>query len=62
MPTLLIEPARGSPRFPRLVSELRRLGDAFSHLTLDGGHYLQLDRSAAGVTSAIEEFVHRWWR
>jgi pimeloyl-ACP methyl ester carboxylesterase len=62
MPTLLIEPVRGSPRFPRLVSELRRLGDAFAHLTLDGGHYLQLDRSAAGVTSAIEEFVDRWSR
>jgi 3-oxoadipate enol-lactonase len=60
MPTLLIEPLRGSPRFPRLVSELQRLGDAFSHLTLDGGHYLQLDRSAAGVTGAIEEFVERW--
>jgi pimeloyl-ACP methyl ester carboxylesterase len=60
MPTLLIEPARGAPRFPRLVSELERLGDGFSHVTLEGGHYLQLDRSAAGVTRALEEFVDRW--
>jgi len=62
MPTLLIEPAAGAPRFPRLIAELERLGDAFTHLTLDGGHYLQLDRSAAHVTSAIEEFVERWSR
>jgi pimeloyl-ACP methyl ester carboxylesterase len=60
MPTLLIEPAGGSPRFPRLVAELGRLEEAFTHLTLDGGHYLQLDRSAAHVTSAIEGFVRRW--
>ncbi len=62
MPTLLIEPTAGSPRFPQLVRDLRRLGDAFTHLTLDGGHYLQLDRTAAGVTGAIEEFVDRWSR
>ncbi len=62
MPTLLIEPTVGSPRFPELVRDLGRLGNAFTHLTLDGGHYLQLDRSAAGVTGAIEEFVDRWSR
>jgi len=62
MPTLLIEPTRGSPRFPQLVRDLGRLGDAFMHVTLEGGHYLQLDRSAAGVTRALEEFVARWSR
>jgi pimeloyl-ACP methyl ester carboxylesterase len=62
VPALLIEPAGGSPRFPRLVDELRRNGEAFTHLTLDGGHYLQLDRSAPHVTRALEEFAGRWSR
>ncbi len=62
MPTVLIEPASVSPRFPRLLAELAQLGGAFTHLTFDGGHYLQLDRSAAHVTDALEEFASRWSR
>ncbi len=62
VPTLLIEPESGAPRFPRLVNELQRLGDAFTYVALDGGHYLQLDRSAVHVTRALEEFVDRWSR
>jgi pimeloyl-ACP methyl ester carboxylesterase len=61
VPALLIEPADGAPRFPRLVAELERLDD-FTHLTLDGGHYLQLDRTAASVTRALEECADRWSR
>ncbi len=60
MPTLLLEPRAGSPRFPALVAELERLGKRFTHLALDGGHYLQLDRSAAQVTHALRDFVGRW--
>jgi pimeloyl-ACP methyl ester carboxylesterase len=61
-PALLLEPKAARPRFPQLVAELERLGDRFTHLALDGGHYLQLDRSAAHVTSALREFVTRWSR
>jgi pimeloyl-ACP methyl ester carboxylesterase len=61
-PTLLLEPAaNGGPRFAQLVAELHEgLGERFTHRALAGGHYLQLDRSAAEVTRAIEEFVGRW--
>lgn len=63
VPTLLVEPrsTRG-PRFPRLVAELEPLGERFRYITLSGGHYLQLDRSAARVTRAIDEFLGRWSR
>lgn len=60
MPTLLLEPRAGSPRFPALVAEFERLGKRFTHLAIDGGHYLQLDRSAALVTRALRDFVRRW--
>lgn len=63
-PTLLVEGsvAKRKPRFPELVAELRRLGERFDYLTVDGGHYLQLDRSAPRVTHALREFVTRWSR
>lgn len=63
-PTLLLEGsvAKDAPRFPQLVAELRRLGERFDYLTIDGGHYLQLDRSAQRVTDALREFVARWSR
>lgn len=62
MPTLLAEgtvAARG-PRFPELVRDLEHLGDAFSYIRLDGGHYLQLDRSAPRLRLEFREFVTRW--
>ena len=59
-PVLLLEPAGTRPRFPRLVAELERLGERFTYHAIDGGHYLQLDRSAADVTRAIRAFVTRW--
>jgi pimeloyl-ACP methyl ester carboxylesterase len=60
VPTLLFEPRDGAPRFPTLLADLARLGPRFTHLTLDGGHYLQLDRSAPEVTQALRQFVTRW--
>ena len=60
MPTLLLEPRGSAPRFPELVADLERLGTRFTHLAIDGGHYLQLDRSAAHVTRVLREFVTRW--
>jgi pimeloyl-ACP methyl ester carboxylesterase len=62
MPALLVEPRSSAPRFPELLGDLAHLGDRFSYLALDGGHYLQLDRSAAQVTHALAEFVTRWSR
>ena len=61
-PTILLEGsvAKRKPRFPQLVAELRRLGDRFTYLIVDGGHYLQLDRSEPRVTDALQEFVTRW--
>ncbi|GAC1399207.1 MAG: hypothetical protein NVS1B2_18770 [Vulcanimicrobiaceae bacterium] len=61
VPTLLLEPAASArPRFPKLVAELERLGDRFNYLVLDGGHYLQLDRSAARLSASVARFVARW--
>lgn len=61
VPTLLLEPyAERHPRFPQLVRELESLGERFTYHPIDGGHYLQLDRSAARVTRAIDEFLTRW--
>jgi pimeloyl-ACP methyl ester carboxylesterase len=60
MPTLLLEPRASAPRFPELLADLERLGKRFTHVAIDGGHYLQLDRSAAHVTRALREFVVRW--
>jgi len=60
MPTLLLEPRASSPRFPELLADLERLGSRFTHVAIDGGHYLQLDRSAAHVTRALREFVTEW--
>ena len=61
-PTILLEGsvAKRKPRFPALVAELRRLGDRFVYHTVDGGHYLQLDRSEPRVTNALQGFVTRW--
>ncbi len=61
-PTLLLEGsvAKRRPRFPGLVAELGRLGDAFDYQIVDGGHYLQLDHSAPRVTTALRNFVTRW--
>lgn len=61
-PTILLEGsvAKRKPRFPQLVAELRRLDDRFAYITVDGGHYLQLDRSEPRVTDALREFVTRW--
>jgi pimeloyl-ACP methyl ester carboxylesterase len=61
-PTMLVEPLATQPRFPVLVAELERLGDRFTHVAFDGGHYLQLDRSAERVTRALVDFVNRWSR
>jgi len=61
-PALLLEPATHARRFPQLIAELERLGDRFTYLALDGGHYLQLDRSWAHVTRALRDFVTRWSR
>jgi len=61
VPTLLVEPlADRHPRFPELVRELERLGERFAYHPIAGGHYLQLDRSAARVTRAIDDFLSRW--
>jgi hypothetical protein len=61
VPTLLLEPdAAIRPRFPRLVADLERLGERFVYLVLDGGHYLQLDRSAARLTASVRAFVNQW--
>ena len=60
MPTLLLEPSSSAPRFPILLRELEGLGTRFTHLALDGGHYLQLDRSSDLVSRALREFVVRW--
>jgi pimeloyl-ACP methyl ester carboxylesterase len=62
MPTLLLEPRSVAPRFPELLADLERLGKRFTHTAVDGGHYLQLDRSAEHVTRALREFVSRWSR
>jgi len=64
-PVLLIEGsvARKEPRFPVLVKELAdRLGDRYTYLRLDGGHYLQLDRSEPNVTAALAAWGARWSR
>jgi len=61
VPTLLLEPdAKVRPRFPELVASLERLGERFHYYVLDGGHYLQLDRSAERLTSSVRRFVARW--
>jgi pimeloyl-ACP methyl ester carboxylesterase len=61
VPTLLFEPdAAMRPRFPQLVADLERLGERFMYLVLDGGHYLQLDRSAARLTASVRAFVNQW--
>lgn len=61
VPTLLVEPARSRrPRFPDLVRDLEPLGERFTYLVLDGGHYLQLDRSAACLSASVRRFVTQW--
>jgi len=60
MPTLLLEPSASAPRFPTLLADLERLDDRFTHVAVDGGHYLQLDRSADDVSRALKDFVTRW--
>ena len=45
--------ARRRPRFPELNATLaERLGERFSYVRIDGGHYLQLDRPEA-VNAAL---------
>jgi len=60
MPTLLLEPTSTAPRFPTLFADLERLGERFTHLVVDGGHYLQLDRSSELVSNALRDFVTQW--
>ena len=61
VPTLLFEPfAAIRPWVPQLVADLERLRDRFMYLVLDGGHYLQLDRSAARLTTGVRAFVNQW--
>ncbi len=49
--------ASAAPRFPELVAALRdTLGERFEYRTIDGGHYLQLDRPDA-VTARLLEFA-----
>jgi pimeloyl-ACP methyl ester carboxylesterase len=58
-PTVLLDRA-GEPRFPRLVATLReRLGAAFEHETVSGGHYLQLDNPEA-VNASLIRFLERY--
>ncbi|MGP6191661.1 MAG: alpha/beta fold hydrolase [Vulcanimicrobiaceae bacterium] len=53
--------AKDRPRFPELVGELgARLGERFSYAAIEGGHYLQLDRSAERVSELLGDFVRRW--
>jgi pimeloyl-ACP methyl ester carboxylesterase len=53
--------AKDRPRFPELVGELGvRLGERFSYAVIEGGHYLQLDRSAERVSELLGDFVRRW--
>jgi hypothetical protein len=53
--------ARKAPRFPEAVNELRlRLGERFTYHAVEGGHYLQLDRSAPAVSRLLRDFVKRW--
>ncbi len=64
-PVALVEGsvAKVRPRFPELVGELRsRLGERFSYAVIEGGHYLQLDRSAERVSELLGDFVRRWSR
>ncbi len=60
-PTLLLEP-RGSRerRLVDLSADLAPLRERFSAVALDGGHYLQLDRSAEHVTHELVRFLARW--
>jgi pimeloyl-ACP methyl ester carboxylesterase len=47
--------ARRRPRFPELNSTLsERLGERFTYVRIDGGHYLQLDRPEP-VNAALRE-------
>lgn len=49
--------ARGGRRFPELLAGLRaRLGDRFAHESIDGGHYLQLDRPEE-VSARLARFI-----
>jgi len=59
VPTTLLEGGRpgAAPRFPLLTKALsERLGTRFTHETIPGGHYLQLDRPAE-VTQRLAAFV-----
>jgi pimeloyl-ACP methyl ester carboxylesterase len=58
-PTYLLEGSFGrkAPRFPKLVATLeRRLGPAFVHEAIAGGHYLQADRPEQ-VNQRLANFV-----
>jgi pimeloyl-ACP methyl ester carboxylesterase len=60
-PVLLLEP-RGSrgTRLAELAADLAPLRERFTAVALDGGHYLQLDRTAGRVTRELVEFLARW--
>lgn len=59
-PVLLLETAGPrSPRIVELAADLAPLHE-FTAVALDGGHYLQLDRSAAHVTRELVQFLARW--
>jgi pimeloyl-ACP methyl ester carboxylesterase len=58
-PVFLLDVVRpgGGVRFAKLNDTLqRRLGSRFSHATLNGGHYLQLDRYEE-VNRYLEDFL-----
>jgi hypothetical protein len=60
-PTLLVEPlgSRGR-RLVELAADLAPLRERFQAVALDGGHYLQLDRSGPHVTRELVSFLARW--
>jgi pimeloyl-ACP methyl ester carboxylesterase len=60
-PTLLVEPlgSRGQ-RLVDLAADLAPLRERFQTVALDGGHYLQLDRSGPHVTRELVSFLARW--
>ena len=60
-PTLLMEPLGSEGRrLVDLAADLAPLRERFTGVALDGGHYLQLDRSGPRVTRELVAFLARW--
>jgi pimeloyl-ACP methyl ester carboxylesterase len=60
-PTLLVEPlGSGGQRLVELAADLAPLRERFTAVALDGGHYLQLDRSGPRLTRELVSFLARW--